>query len=58
MFKAFHSNSIFDKGEIGMEGKSKLVNDAPSSWYNRVGHYLLLSFWGKGQEMLHGNESA
>ena len=54
-FKAFNHSSIFDKSVFCLgEKQGTLINDECSSWYNRVGDFLM-SVWDRRKEILYGN---
>ena len=54
-FGAFFGSSIFDKALFCLgEMKGLLVNDECSSWYSRVGDFLM-SVWNKRKELLYGS---
>ena len=56
-FKAFNYSSIFDKTVFCLgEKQGMLINDECSSWYNRVGDFLM-SVWDRRKEILYGNGS-
>ena len=56
-FEAFIHRSIFDKAVLCLGKKQgMLVNDECSSWYNKVGGFLL-SVWYRRKEILDGNGS-
>ena len=57
-FEAFKHSSIFDKAVFCLgEKQGMLINDECSSWYNRVGDFLM-SVWDRRKEILYGNGSA
>ena len=54
-FEAFNHSSIFDKTVFCLgEKQGMLINDECSSWYNRVGDFLM-SVWDRRKEILYGN---
>ena len=54
-FEAFNHSSIFDKSVFCLgEKQGTLINDECSSWYNRVGDFLM-SVWDRRKEILYGN---
>ena len=56
-FEAFLRGSIFNKTAFcSGEKQGMLVNDECSSWYNKVGDFLV-SVWDRRKEILYGNES-
>ena len=56
-FEAFIHGSIFDKAVFCLgEKQGMLVNDECSSWYNKVGDFLM-SVWDRRKEILYGNGS-
>ena len=56
-FEAFIHGSMFDKAVFCLGGKlGMLVNDECSSWYNKVGDFLI-SVWNRKKEILYGNGS-
>ena len=56
-FEAFIHGSIFDKAVFCLgEKQGILVNDERSSWYNKVGDFLM-SVWNRRKETLYGNGS-
>ena len=53
-FKAFNHSSIFNKAVFCLgEIQGMLVNDKCSSWYNRVGDFVM-SAWNRRKEILYG----
>ena len=57
-FKDFLRGSIFDKSAFCLREKQHmLVNDDCSSWYNRVGNFLV-SIWDRRKQLLYTDESA
>ena len=55
--EAFIHGSIFDKAVLCLgEKQGMLANDACSSWYNKVGDFLM-SVWDRRKEILYGNGS-
>ena len=51
-FEAFTHGTIFDKAVFCWgEKQSMLVNDECSSWYNKVGDFLM-SVWDRRKEIL------
>ena len=57
-FEAFLSSSILNKTVFCLgEWQGILVNDECSSWYNKVGNFLL-SVWDRRKELLYGNGSS
>ena len=56
-FEAFTQSSIFDKTIFCLgEKRGVLVNDDCSSWYNKVGDFVM-SVWDRRKEILYGNGS-
>ena len=56
--EGFLLSSVLDKAVFCLGGKhGMLVNDECSSWYYRVGNFLLLA-WDRRKEILYGNVSA
>ena len=56
-FEAFTQSSIFDKTIFCLgEKQGVLVNDDCSSWYNKVGDFVM-SVWDRRKEILYGNGS-
>ena len=54
-FEDFMHSSIFDKTVLCLaEKQGMVVNDACSSWYNRVGDFLML-IWERRKEILYGD---
>ena len=54
-FEAFNYSSIFDKMVFCLgEKQGMLINNECSSWYNRVGDFLM-SVWDRRKEILYGN---
>ena len=54
-FKAFNHSRIFNKFVFCLgEEQGMLINDECSSWYNRVGNFLM-SVWERREEILYGN---
>ena len=52
-FEAFIHGSIFDKAVFCLgEKQGMLVNDECSSWYNKVGDFLM-SVWDKRKEIFY-----
>ena len=57
-FETFLCGSIFDKTAFCLgEKQGMLVNDECSSWYNRVGNFLV-SIWDRRKQLLYTDESA
>ena len=57
-FDPFLRSSNFDKGLFCLrERKGLLVNDECSSWYSRIGEFLM-SAWDRRKEILYGSELA
>ena len=51
-FEAFNYSSVFDKAVFCLgEKQGLLINDECSSWYNRVGDFLM-SVWDRRKEIL------
>ena len=56
-FETFSHASILDKAVFCLGQKQgMLVNDECSSWYSRVGDFLM-SVWDRRKEILYGNGS-
>ena len=56
-FETFTHGSIFDKAVFCVgEKQGMLVNDECSSWYDKVGDFLM-SVWSRRKEILFGNGS-
>ena len=52
-FETFTHGSIFDKAVFCLgEKQGMLVNDECSSWYNKVGDFLM-SVWDRRKEILY-----
>ena len=53
--KAFNHHNTFGKAVFDLgEKQGMLVNNECSSWYNRVGDFLM-SVWDRRKEILYGN---
>ena len=56
-FEAFNYSSVFDNIMLCLgEKQGMMINDECSSWYNRVGNFLI-SVWDKRKDILYGNGS-
>ena len=54
-FEAFVHSSIFNKTVVCFGEKQGMsVNDKCSSWYNKVGNFLM-SVWDRREEILYGS---
>ena len=54
-FEIFHHSSIFNKAVFCLnETPGMLINDKCSSWYNKVGDFLML-VWNMRKGILSGN---